>query len=456
MENGVTVLLLLGAVALNVFTSIRVVLTNRWNVWSGAQLGYSIFIGLPTLIAVFNGKIPDYGLQIPDFTPIRDLMTDFYLTWVGVVIAIPALIFGRSGKARLSFDIPAAHQPKAVWFCTLMVVLSPILSITFFLLSGKANGAGWYEGSSKLLQGNTFLIIISNFYNCARIFSPIALALLHRLDRLPTRMFLLLLLVTTLLEVILSGNRIPMFFALTSLLIAFPKKRAKLALWCALALPVILVFNHAYPIARGILWSNSYQGIDQAEAAMTVALDQKASESGRVAAVIGSACEAQNLTTLNFVINRFVKNEGFLAGQTMLLRPLLFFLPSSVWAKRPDSFNIQVGARVYGFKQVPLNATWAGEAYGNFGFFGPVVLVIFLSLLSFFYKYLGGYNKAASFYGFVTVLGAWRFDSQFIVIGAGAAILAVGASWLLAPRMRPHSRFRPAGPNARVAHGPDS
>lgn len=70
---------------------------------------------------------------------------------------------------------------------------------------------------------------------------------------------------------------------------------------------------------------------------------------------------------------------GYLGGTT-LIKPLVFWVPRSIWPDKPINFPSQIGTRLVR-PGVSLNSTPMGEAYANFGEWGVLYVPLMLLLL---------------------------------------------------------------------------
>jgi hypothetical protein len=126
--------------------------------------------------------------------------------------------------------------------------------------------------------------------------------------------------------------------------------------------------------------------------------------------------ESVNIVVLNYVVENAGQAFPFQYG-SMAVRAFTFFLPSTIWAGRPEGFGVLLGRTINDATSgVAFNSTMLGEAYGNFGSFWPIFLFLLLWVFHLMFKLLGNGRPVVGFVAAFCAIAMWRFDVTFATV----------------------------------------
>lgn len=395
----------------------RLIKTGEVDFYSGFLVGVCVFVGGPIVLALIFGSVPASDLPIPSVTIKHDAGLFLYIFAIVLVIYISGLASRRSIlkiKSLSSKD----NNKDLIKFFKFSFFSYLALTLAMFWMVGKWTGGHWHETGGALLGNSALAVIVGNFSNVFRVIVPGVLAYLRVRGAVKNGFFLSILALYCAVELILVNNRIVVLFALLSCLLVYRRKLRALSIIAIIAAPPVLFFNHAYPIARGLMWTDGFS-IDAIVESFEIAFDARINAddgSNSTSEMLGSAFEATNLNVLKYVYDGFGDTKDFYYGETVVLKSLTFFLPKSVWENKPSGFGSDLGLSIMGNPSLTLNSTSLGEFYGNFGFYSIVVLPLAMLFIAWLRVVVLPssikYDYALFFCGFA----ALRFEYSFVVI----------------------------------------
>jgi hypothetical protein len=397
-------------VLLSLGGGIRVFATRRLDFVGGAVLGYGLFVGGPCLQLLLFGEVRDRDLGLSGVAIETSLELVSYLV-LGGLAAISLLFLPKPIAKPHRTDSIGELRSYLVAHATTYLVLA----ITVFWMSGKHSGGHWMESNRDMYAQGFLPSVIGNFYNVLRVCLPAVVLWTLLRGAIGYRIFLLTLIGFCAFDLVVASNRIVVLFALIAMVIGCwaTKRRAHL-LWMGFLLPVLLQFNSAFPVVRGMMW-NEGASFGQVADAVLAAKDSENRERG-LERVVGSAFESSSLLVTQYVMDTYGRSNALLYGETMFLKPIAFFLPRAVFPYKPEGLNTRIGWAVRGNDVLSLNSTLLGEAYANFGWLGPFFFLLFCAGFSLLARTALFPLLHVEF--FFVAIAAWRFEYSFAVIGA--------------------------------------
>lgn len=408
--NFLLVLVILSIFMLMTFMTVY---EKRVDLYSGFCLGMSFFIGGPLVILAFFGYIPNSDLPIPPVYLEKDTILLLYIFLFVFCLFFGYLISRKFTVNNVEFDASDA------WFSYLIILLYFTFTVITFQSYQKWAGGHWHATAGEVMSGNPLVVIISNFQNVLRVVYPMIVAYLTVNGKIKNRTYLFLIISYLTVELLLINNRIVVLFAIISLIVVYQDRLKLLAFWGVLSFPFVLFLNHAYPIARGLMWSDGFSMAGVAKA-FTIAVDTRKNDVsddflGGSLEMVGSLFEATNIIVLKYVINNFNSIDSYYWGSTVVLKSVLFFVPQSMWSGKPSGFGGDVGYAITGHEGLTLNTTSLGEFYGNFGYVSFVMLPVLLLVLQKLRRILPR-NGWVDYALFLCGFSAIRFEFSFLVI----------------------------------------
>lgn len=418
--EAINYLLAFVTVALCVAMALKVVARSALTYWSGIQLGFSYFVGVPILLSAVFGTIKQTDVPVENMTISGS--PGIYLVCAAISIILFLIPNKYIGLGRLSFKNDVNPSKRLLYVYSAFYLT---FSVYGFISSGKLAGGHWYSSHGEAMQGDALAVALLQIKNVMRFTLPFLLLLYMRIGMISHRSFLISLVVISGLELIVSGNRIITLTCIVSYALAYrsiPKRNYIILLLIA---PIIVQANAMFPIVRGMMWSNglSYQQMTSAVQAANTHL--RTDEGRDLQLMLSSSFEASNLNMANMVIANYPSKYGYLMGDTFIVRPLTFYLPKALWPNRPEGFGLTLG-RISGLNVdgIALNSTYVGEAYANFGPLSVFLLPLILWGLSNLFRIFN--SQAIQYMAFAIGFAGWRFDLVFSVV----ALLTFLTIWM--------------------------
>lgn len=375
---------------------------------TGSKLGFIFFVGGPCLQFFIFGRIKQIDVPIDNFTSYSSplLLTVIFLTGLFLFVLKSKCLYLSVLQKISNFEVS-----KGFLYSFLFIYIT--LAAYLFIDSGKLSGGHWYSSHAEQFQNSPITVVLSHVKNILRFSLPGICLISFKSEVISRKKFIAILILESIIEMFLSGNRIIMLVSFLAYILA-PGRRRKELIILVLLLPLILQLNYLFPIMRGMMWSegaNSAQILNSINAISHAKSDDEASD---VELLMSGAFEASNINMANFVISHYPSVDDFFYGKTFILRPVLFFLPKSIWSDRPEGFGVTLG-ELSGMNVdgLALNSTYIGEAYANFGLISILILPCILWLLNAFLLNFNGQVPQVIY--FFCGFAGWRFDLVFIV-----------------------------------------
>lgn len=405
-------------VLVSAMMSVRVFRSGRLTYWSGVQFGYSYFVGAPVLLSALFGSIKQIDVPIAN-------MSISGGSGIYLVCALVACIIFIIPDKYIKFKTWRFSAPvDSLRFLYSYSIFYIIFTAYGFVSSGKLSGGHWYSSHGEAMQGDAVAVALLQIKNVMRFTLPFLLLFYRKNYRISHAVFACSLLAISVLELIVSGNRIITLTCIIAYALAYRTIPARSYVILLLAAPIIIQANSIFPIVRGMMWSDglNYQ---QMSYAVKAANGHLGTAEGRdIQLMLSSSFEASNLNMANMVVDNYPSKYDYLMGDTFIVRPLTFYLPKAIWPDRPEGFGLTLG-RLSGLNVdgIALNSTYIGEAYANFGPLSVFLLPLILWGLSNIFRAFD--SEAVQSMAFAVGFAGWRFDLVFSVV----AFLTFLAIW---------------------------
>lgn len=382
---------------------------DKLDAFSGFLFGGIYFFIIPALLTGLLGPIEADGLNIELFTGERLDIALFSASLFLPIILVAAI----SKDAKIDPSI----EPSPARFKLALATATTIL-IVVFLLSGKTEGRHWADGTG--IQGAipNAIAVVSLALRCY-IFSLGSIVLQKHRGFAPH------LFAFAILDTILTGNRISVLYLGVALVISRTYSKKELFALALIFLPPVVVFAGAYPIIRGVLWSE-FGGLSGIQGATTYALENLDLAKAGVS-LVWNLFEAANLAVFQFIFDHFGSAKDLLYGQTVIIKPLSLFIPRSIWPDKPEGLGIRLGEMITDIEGLSLNSLMLGEFWANFGWFTFFfVFVIFLALLIVTkLRNVVQLNADTSRFLFFLAFASWRHEFNYFVFSILSGIAAI-------------------------------
>jgi len=389
----------------------------------GVLVGTVYFAAIPLSLMIFVGDFYDNDILGGPYRPTEDLHTTLmaFLGWATVLVA------HRSTKRPIKATLIGAISPtdftvrrhNAVVSTVVLIAFLEFLSVYFFVSAGKYEaGAHWMEKNAQFMAQSTFAIFATNLSNALRfaIFGFLIFNDVNGFTRKRTTVTLGLLL--SLVDITLTFNRITFVIYLITIIIVFRQRIYAVLAAYLVAIPILATISSGWTAFRSKALSQGLS-LKGAEDAILFAASYVQSNGGDVFHRVCGVFETANFQVLNAIVNNTPDRIDVLYGYT-LIRPFVFWIPSTLWQGKPPVFSTLMGKAINGIEGLSLAATLFGEVYVNAFIFWPIVLFALLIGANWIFLILNRFIPAAGSIGFFVGFMLWRFDMSFVTISAFA------------------------------------
>lgn len=350
--------------------------------WVGFTAGTLYFIYVPLGIILLTGS-----LQVPlDFagTSIPDVLLELNAPQLLIVLGMFAVVLAYVSLSPVRMrSMTLSRNPGGIsikWYLVQYLAVSAIV----YILSGLGDdGAHWYRSKEDfLLDYGLFGVLLVYSISALRISLLIFTMREFILQRSTLARVIGLLVVICAVDLYTTGNRIFTLLVLVTLFIVIVKERRYGWLLTFVALtPVLAYFMSIFRWIRSFMHSSGSGGIGEVIAGFAVGLDFATTQSSNIDVVdiISGITESVNLNVLVGILDRLGNGVSYLYGET-LFKTVVFWIPRSIWATKPDSITTVAGNIFAPGDSASLVTTFYGELFANFGVFSFVLLVPVLML----------------------------------------------------------------------------
>lgn len=384
---------------------------------AGLIAGNIFFALLPMLMAPVIGEIVAEGLPIEPFyyaSPSFGLYVLLFSIAIIVADAWSQWIAANWRRPGTTFRSPPERIFSEFYYVFVLAMIS--LLITFFG-SGKLEGAHWAAHAETGIIGAVVRVLAISLR--AYVF---ALAIIALSQRRTATMALMIFFVVA--DIILTGNRISALYFFVAIICSRAFSYKKIIIVTALLSPGLLLFAVLYPAFRGVVWSQfgGFDGFSEAAGyvwrnGLPTVFDLSN---------IYVFFEAGNVVIFQYIFETFGHRHAFLDGETVVVKPLTFFIPREIFPEKPLGLGTRLGIDIFGIDGLSLNSLLMGEFYANFGWLAPLLLLVIMSLmlilLRSIHRLQGKQYKLASF---ILAFSAWRHEFNYIFFGFTMLVLVI-------------------------------
>lgn len=373
---------------------------------AGLVVGNVFFALVPMLMVPLFGEIVAEGLPIEPFSYASPLFGIYVLMFSIAFILADEL--SRSLAANWRRPVTSVRPPLDTTFTEfryVFVFATVCLAITFFN-SGKLSGAHWAAHADTGIIGS----ILSALALSLRSYLFAHAIIVLRNHRART---MLIMIIFTVLDIILTGNRITALYFALAVFFSGAFSYKTLILTTVIFLPVGFTFVVFYPAFRGVVWSQfgGFSGFAEALKYVWINGLPTAFDPSNIYKLF----EGGNVAVFQYIFESYGHNHEFLYGETVIVKPLTFFIPREIFLDKPLGLGIRLGSDIFGFQGLSLNSLLIGEFYANFGWFGPLAILVIISVVMTLLRSSHAFQeKQYQLSLFVIAFASWRHEFNYI------------------------------------------
>tara|TARA_R110002033_G_scaffold40034_1_gene80189 strand:- start:3548 stop:4765 length:1218 start_codon:yes stop_codon:yes gene_type:complete len=377
----------------------------------GALLGLVFFLAIPLFFIFLEGELSDPGIFIEPYLPFEDLVTtsNIFIGW-SVVLLASMYEVNVIDKSNREINIKEYVESKKLLYFIICVYF--IITIVTTITTGAfGEGVHWHDSSRN---ESSFFIIFKNFSNCYRVVVFGLILYLLNQGKVNRSKSIYIAVAFTVFDVLLSFNRITLLYFLLFFILSHRKYALLIFSSIVVVIPPVIYISSVWTWFRGMA-SISGIGFDSYLKSWNDAVILYESVGDRFVVKMNSIFESSNILVFHGLVEKVGDSIPIFYGSTYLVRPLTTFIPSTIWPDKPQVFGTYIGLYINNYEGLALNSTLFGEAYSNFMYFWPFVLLVTLMALTKLYstasKYVYSINLMSIFIG----VSIWRFDMNFTI-----------------------------------------
>jgi len=407
---------------------------RRVGVWMGANVGINYLILLPFSVVLIQGgmAVDDDGITYRSGIDITRDQLEI------ATILIATLIYGAwdlfthrlyRQKELIPTSKPSPTRPVlAIWQILLAVIT---LYVTIFVLAGLHTGEGhWARSLPGFIErygvlGNLAMV----GRKALRVVVLVGLTCLYLRERITLSLMLSTLAILCMADLYLTGTRI---FTLQAMLIVgialLYTRRYKIIACIGVAVIPFGFFMTLWGAIRSQM--HQYQG-GGFRAVVYAFLDGWEFATKRflsagygISDFILGITEGSSLLTFVTVLKIVPAQMEYLYGSS-LIKPLVIWVPRSVWPNKPLSAQAIVGEYIAPGTGLSVTMSTFGEFYLNFGLPGMLLVPLAFALMSWLLSKIVKDPMALSLLLFVAGFTAVRmsYANVFVAVTASAIVL---------------------------------
>ena len=252
------------------------------------------------------------------------------------------------------------------------------LSFLLFFASGLGSGGShWSLGKEEFMKETGTLGLIFVFMVAGSRYAFVALATLSLFQEKKRLIACLTLIVCSITDLYMTGNRITMLLVLFCFMYYLLKNKEYkiIGIGCLVALPfgwfmVIFRFIRSQLHSESSVLEGFSKGLDVASGMLDF-------NSGVVFEFMSGISESVNFNVLIGVYTRYGSGVDYLSGSSYW-KALVWWVPRSLYEGKPETITLEVAKVFAPHEHVSLVATALGESFANFGYFSAVLLPFIL------------------------------------------------------------------------------
>lgn len=360
----------------------------------GVSFGVLFFIFIPVWVMILTGtlelsKTDFYYTTLTDVVLkeniVSSLLLEFFLFSIIIYLYLPS----RYSVVRINTKFQPSIKNYLIIYTLGMLIV--------FIGSGLLEGGNWYQNRNNFFESTGALAVLISFITTSSRILIIASLFYKWINNdLSFYKFLFLLILFTTIDMFISGNRIYLFCSAILVCLLFLKRYPKKTLIIfPFIFPIIFILGYFASIFRHIRGPLFEKGLPTFQVFINALGRAIILEPPNIKMFFIGISESVNV---NVIYNLFNDYNNFLFGATYL-KTILFYIPRSVWEKKPESITV-ITANSFGGSS--LVTTIIGELYMNFSIFGVLLLPIILWLTEgILVKYLKNYSSILGVLGFI-------------------------------------------------------
>jgi len=413
------------------FILISLLLSGLWlrkrklklDMLSGLVVGNMYFALIPMALAPMVGDIVALGLPVEPFTD-ASLSLGIYVFFFSISLLFVAQLFDRNlavSKYIQAGSFPSRFRVSMTEF-KVVVLLFVCFTLLVFLNSGKLSGAHWAQHHDAGFIGSLIGLVALTLR--AYLFALSIAAL-----KINRKSVLLFLIFSSCLDVILTGNRISVLYLALAVFYSGAFSRISLIVGVFIFAPVLLFLAEFYPAFRGVVWVE-FGGFNGFDLAFWYVWDSIGVDPFFQS--IYKFFEAANVVVFQYIFENFGQSEPFINGQTVIVKPLTFFIPREFWPEKPLGLGTRLGVDIFGVDGLSINSLLLGEFYANFGWFAPLFIIMTVFIIQLMLVKHGMQDVEQYRYAlFMIAFSAWRHEFNYLVFGVVVTIFIKNISKVL-------------------------
>ncbi|RNL83544.1 hypothetical protein ED312_14960 [Sinomicrobium pectinilyticum] len=354
---------------------------NLWNKGitfkGGISFGVLYFVFIPVLVLISTGSIPvsqiDFSqTHLSDVSLTKDIKASFIL--IAYLFSIVLYLYSDYIIPRKKVEIKEYNPRLKIFFTIYLATL-----LVIFFGSGLLQGGNWYYNRHQFFEkSGSFAVFIAFILNASKIL--IIGALIHSwiIDKMPFNRFLFGLMVFTIFDMVISGNRIYLFITLVIVsLLLLKKYPVKVLKVTPVLAPFIFLLGYLASVFRHARGEIFIHGLPTPQFIYINLLNAINIEPLNFTKFFLDISESVNVNVIYDIFNRY---DNILYGKTYL-KTFFFYVPRSIWPSKPESITIMAADA---FGSTSLVTTMIGEMHMNFSYLG----ILFILLLLYITEYL--------------------------------------------------------------------
>lgn len=402
------------------FKMVRNTKSEEMGICYGSLLGLVFFLAIPLFFILFNGELAEPSLLIQPYIPSEDVSTTFNI-FLGWLVIILAAAYERKLYQKHIFVPLSIYSVNPKIFFYWMVFLYFAITLVAASKTGAfEEGLHWHDADRN---DSAAFIIFKNFSNCYRVVIFGALLYLVYNNVFNKSYAIIFAICFSMFDMMLSFNRITLlYFLLLFLLLNRKYAFSIFSILCLITPPVIYISGvwtwfRGMASVGGIGFNSFIRAWKDARSIYEAAGDSFVIQMNNI-------FESSNILVFHALVQRVGDTIPIFGGSTYIVRPLTTFIPSTIWEDKPKVFGTYLGTLINDYEGLALNSTLFGEAYANFLYFWPIVLLLTLMLLSKLYLFFSRYLPSIKLMSIFIGVSIWRFDMNFTVACIYSLVLA--------------------------------
>ena len=394
---------------------------------SGIVIGNIYFALVPMTLTLVLGEIVAEGLPIEPFRSASVSVGAYVLLFTAAILGAASISVPKHIKTL-------NNEPTKGEFLFVFAVSLMMLIIVFFN-SGKLSGSHWAAHHEGGFIGSVVAVVSLSL-------RAYLYALATALFRHHLRTTLFVALIYTVLDIVLTGNRISVLYLILAMYFSGGFSKFAWTLMCVVLSPAVLFLSSLYPAFRGVVWSQ-FGGFSGFLDALYYVSDVNFSPKYAIS-IVYNLFEASNVAVFQYIFREFGKLHPFIYGETVLVKPLTFFIPREIWDDKPLGLGTRIGNDIFGIDGLSLNSLMYGEFYANFGWFAPLVAFVLLVVLATVLRGSGMYRDPRHRLAlFILGFSAWRHEFNYIVFSFASLLVVIYLSrWLFRVKFKLRRRAK--------------